>query len=136
MQNVQITQQILSASQLRLLAILEFSECLFCSLQFVGPISDSSDISLALTACRPRSACHLSLLSVCQACHTSCTELRFDCWKLFWSLAVIGLIQDSVHWCGYTICRVYNLSVSVVRGSHCSDICSGQLIVTFRLGQL
>jgi len=52
MQHVQITLQILSASQLRLLATtLEFPECLLCSLQFGGPISDSSDISLALTAC-------------------------------------------------------------------------------------
>lgn len=85
-------------------AILEFSECRFCSLQFEGPISDSSDISLAITAFLPRSAFYFSFLSVSQACHTSSTELGFDCWKLFWSLAVTGLIQDSVHWCGCTIC--------------------------------
>lgn len=63
-QNVQITQHILSASQLRLWAILEFSECRFCSLQSEGPISDSSDISLAITAFLPRSVIYFSLLSL------------------------------------------------------------------------
>lgn len=108
---------------------IEISECLSCSLQF-DVCSDSSDISSALAACwlmndtakhlpgRARSVYHFSLLSACQACHTSCTELRFDFCNFVWFLSVTGWTDAG--FCAMVL--VYKVYVPLSSGSDLSDV--------------